>query len=188
MRHHFQDHRYGFGVSSPLWDVVFRTLPAVGRASAATRQSLHRRRCVHFTPRLFTINRYTPFTDGTVPPRKGRLHMSQVLDQARSLIEARLKELDEERKHLERTLADLTHGRWGGGARAPARVDNQAPASPPRRDAGRPGAEDRLREPRDHRIGDRQADADQAQLRVPRDGRAPEGQAGPQRGRGYTAA
>ena len=25
MRHHFQDHRYGFGVSSPLWDVVFRT-------------------------------------------------------------------------------------------------------------------------------------------------------------------
>ena len=39
--------------------------------------------------------------------------MSQVLDQARSLIEARLKELDEERKHLERTLADLTRGRVG---------------------------------------------------------------------------
>ena len=31
MRHHFQDHRYGFGVSSPLWDVVFGTLP--GRRS-----------------------------------------------------------------------------------------------------------------------------------------------------------
>ena len=27
MRHHFQDHRYGFGVSSPMWDGVFRTLP-----------------------------------------------------------------------------------------------------------------------------------------------------------------
>ncbi len=27
MRHHFQDHRYGFGVSTPIWDVVFRTLP-----------------------------------------------------------------------------------------------------------------------------------------------------------------
>lgn len=27
MRHHFQDHRYGFGVSSPLWDIVFGTLP-----------------------------------------------------------------------------------------------------------------------------------------------------------------
>lgn len=27
MRHHFQDHRYGFGVSSPLWDTVFGTLP-----------------------------------------------------------------------------------------------------------------------------------------------------------------
>ena len=27
MRHHFQDHRYGYGVSSPLWDFVFRTMP-----------------------------------------------------------------------------------------------------------------------------------------------------------------
>lgn len=27
MRHHFQDHRYGYGVSTPLWDVVFGTLP-----------------------------------------------------------------------------------------------------------------------------------------------------------------
>jgi dihydroceramide fatty acyl 2-hydroxylase len=27
MRHHFQDHRFGFGVSSPLWDAVFRTMP-----------------------------------------------------------------------------------------------------------------------------------------------------------------
>ncbi len=27
MRHHFQDHRFGYGVSSPLWDVIFRTLP-----------------------------------------------------------------------------------------------------------------------------------------------------------------
>ncbi|MSO41120.1 MAG: fatty acid hydroxylase [Solirubrobacterales bacterium] len=27
MRHHFQDHHYGFGVSSPFWDLVFGTLP-----------------------------------------------------------------------------------------------------------------------------------------------------------------
>jgi dihydroceramide fatty acyl 2-hydroxylase len=27
MRHHFQDHRFGYGVSSPVWDVVFKTLP-----------------------------------------------------------------------------------------------------------------------------------------------------------------
>lgn len=27
MRHHFQDHRFGYGVSSPIWDVVFGTLP-----------------------------------------------------------------------------------------------------------------------------------------------------------------
>ncbi len=32
MRHHFQDHRYGFGVSSPLWDQVFRTLPRKRRS------------------------------------------------------------------------------------------------------------------------------------------------------------
>ncbi len=31
MRHHFQDHRYGFGVSTPLWDAVFRTLPRTRR-------------------------------------------------------------------------------------------------------------------------------------------------------------
>ena len=27
MRHHFQDHRFGYGVSSPIWDAVFGTLP-----------------------------------------------------------------------------------------------------------------------------------------------------------------
>ena len=32
MRHHFQDHRFGYGVSSPLWDVVFRTLPRTRRS------------------------------------------------------------------------------------------------------------------------------------------------------------
>lgn len=32
MRHHFQDHRYGFGVSSPIWDAVFRTLPRKRRS------------------------------------------------------------------------------------------------------------------------------------------------------------
>jgi dihydroceramide fatty acyl 2-hydroxylase len=33
MRHHFQDHRYGYGVSSPLWDLFFRTLPRKRTAS-----------------------------------------------------------------------------------------------------------------------------------------------------------
>jgi dihydroceramide fatty acyl 2-hydroxylase len=46
MRHHFQDHRYGFGVSSPLWDAIFRTVPrsrkvtkqpAVGASTAVDR-------------------------------------------------------------------------------------------------------------------------------------------------------
>jgi dihydroceramide fatty acyl 2-hydroxylase len=33
MRHHFQDHRYGFGVSSPLWDAFFQTLPRRRKAA-----------------------------------------------------------------------------------------------------------------------------------------------------------
>jgi sterol desaturase/sphingolipid hydroxylase (fatty acid hydroxylase superfamily) len=32
MTHHFADHDGGFGVSSPLWDMVFRTMPAKKRA------------------------------------------------------------------------------------------------------------------------------------------------------------
>jgi sterol desaturase/sphingolipid hydroxylase (fatty acid hydroxylase superfamily) len=31
MTHHFADHDGGFGVSSPLWDLVFRTMPAKKR-------------------------------------------------------------------------------------------------------------------------------------------------------------
>jgi sugar-specific transcriptional regulator TrmB len=38
---------------------------------------------------------------------------SDVLDQARSLIESRIKELDDERHKLERTLAEMTGGRVG---------------------------------------------------------------------------
>ena len=38
---------------------------------------------------------------------------SDVLDQARSLIEDRIKELDDERRKLERTLSDMTGGRVG---------------------------------------------------------------------------
>lgn len=34
MRHHHMDHEGGFGVSSPLWDVVFRTMPAVKKPVA----------------------------------------------------------------------------------------------------------------------------------------------------------
>jgi dihydroceramide fatty acyl 2-hydroxylase len=34
MRHHFQDHHFGFGVSSPIWDAVFRTLPKVRKSES----------------------------------------------------------------------------------------------------------------------------------------------------------
>lgn len=39
MRHHFQDHHYGFGVSSPLWDYVFRTVPRRRRATVPAEPS-----------------------------------------------------------------------------------------------------------------------------------------------------
>ncbi len=32
MRHHFQDHRYAYGVSTPMWDHVFRTVPRSRKA------------------------------------------------------------------------------------------------------------------------------------------------------------
>jgi transposase-like protein len=38
---------------------------------------------------------------------------SNVLDEARALVEKRLSELDQERRRLERALADLTDGRVG---------------------------------------------------------------------------
>ncbi len=37
MRHHFQDHRYGFGVSSPLWDAIMGTLPRRRQAASPDR-------------------------------------------------------------------------------------------------------------------------------------------------------
>ena len=36
MTHHFADHEGGFGVSSPLWDLVFRTMPQPKRRAAAS--------------------------------------------------------------------------------------------------------------------------------------------------------
>ena len=42
MRHHFQDHRYGFGVSSPLWDAIMGTLPR-GRKTASPSDRGHER-------------------------------------------------------------------------------------------------------------------------------------------------
>ncbi len=50
---------------------------------------------------------------------------SKVLDQARSLIEERLKEIDEERKRLERALSDLK-----GTRRGPGRPRGSAAARP----------------------------------------------------------
>lgn len=53
---------------------------------------------------------------------------SKVLEQARSLIEERLKELDDERKRLERALADLRGKRRGPG-RPPGSGAKRAPSS-----------------------------------------------------------
>ena len=43
MRHHHMDHDGGFGVSTPLWDVIFRTMPVVKKPTVgATAGSAHR--------------------------------------------------------------------------------------------------------------------------------------------------
>lgn len=56
---------------------------------------------------------------------------SNVLDEARSLVEKRLAELDEERKRLEEALANLTGGRIG--RRRPGRPRKPAGTAPKRR-------------------------------------------------------
>ncbi|MGK2936635.1 MAG: sterol desaturase family protein [Solirubrobacteraceae bacterium] len=40
MRHHFQDHTRGFGVSSPVWDRVFGTSPQGGRQERPARREV----------------------------------------------------------------------------------------------------------------------------------------------------
>lgn len=56
---------------------------------------------------------------------------SNVLDKARSLIEQRLSEIDDERKRLERALADL-----GGKRRGPGRPRGSSAGSRPRTGSG----------------------------------------------------
>ncbi len=62
---------------------------------------------------------------------------SNVLDEARSLVERRLAELNEERKRLERALADLTGGRTG--RRRPGRPRSSGPSTGTRRRRRRGG-------------------------------------------------
>lgn len=59
---------------------------------------------------------------------------ANVLDKARSLIEGRLKELDEERKRLEKALANLK-----GGHRGPGRPRGSASSNGRRRRSRRGG-------------------------------------------------
>jgi hypothetical protein len=65
---------------------------------------------------------------------------SPVLDQARSLIEDRLKELDDERKRLERALSDLK-----GTRRGPGRPRGSSAGSGSRRSSGSSGGKRRRR-------------------------------------------
>ena len=59
---------------------------------------------------------------------------SNVLDEARALVEKRLSELDQERRRLERALADLTGGRVG--RRRPGRPRGAAAGGRRRRQGG----------------------------------------------------
>lgn len=63
--------------------------------------------------------------------------IGNVLDEAKTLVERRLAELDEERKRLERALADLTGGK--SGKRRPGRPRGAASNSGTRRRRRRGG-------------------------------------------------
>jgi DNA invertase Pin-like site-specific DNA recombinase len=57
--------------------------------------------------------------------------MASALDEAATLLKNRIRELDNERKRLERALANLTGGRLG--RRGPGRPPKSAKAAPTRR-------------------------------------------------------
>jgi DNA invertase Pin-like site-specific DNA recombinase len=61
--------------------------------------------------------------------------MASALDEAATLLKNRLRELDNERKRLERALANLTGGRLGrrGPGRPPGRPAGSGKAAPTRR-------------------------------------------------------
>ncbi len=65
---------------------------------------------------------------------------SNVLNEARSLVEKRLRELDQERTRLERALADLTGG-GGSGRRGPGRPRGSGGKRRRRRGGGTRAAE-----------------------------------------------
>ena len=52
MRHHFQDHRYGFGVSSPLWDAIMGTLPRRRERKARLRHRSRPRAAARWSERV----------------------------------------------------------------------------------------------------------------------------------------
>ena len=101
--------------------------------------------------------------------------VSNTVDQARTLLERRLRELDDERRR--------SRPRSPGSARAPGAGPGRprgrtSRAAPPRRHQGRPGGEAHQRQPRDHGLRARQEDeAQPPELPVP--GAAGPGEGGP---------
>ena len=92
--------------------------------------------------------------------------VSNTVDQARTLLERRLRELDKERRQVEAALAGLGRGSRRGPGRP--RGSGRSPAAPGRH-ARRPGSEAHQREPRNRRRRARQEDeAEGAELPLPR--------------------
>ena len=101
MRHHFQDHRYGFGVSSPIWDAVFRTLP--------------RKRTQSRPVQMHTVTVRAAY--GHTARKEVPIEMvTGAVDQARELLRDRIREL--EGRALEAAARSVQpHGRTPGPAR-----------------------------------------------------------------------
>ena len=102
---------------------------------------------------------------------------TNVLDEARDLVLKRLAELDEERKRLERALAELggkatrrSPGR-PRGSKSTATATSARPRPARRKRRGGTRADQAVKlitvEPGHHRLGDGQEDEDQAELPLP---------------------
>ncbi|HEX7059300.1 MAG TPA: winged helix-turn-helix transcriptional regulator [Solirubrobacterales bacterium] len=65
--------------------------------------------------------------------------ISNVIDEARNLLEKRLAELDDERKRVERALANLIEGKGGRRRGRPKGSTSKSKKSAPRRRRGRRG-------------------------------------------------
>ena len=147
----------------------------VPRGPPESRRPLHVTVSDHTTH--YTVALHIP----AEPPDERITTWPSALDEAASLLKNANRELDAERKKLERALANLTGGRLGrrgpGRPRASSERDGRPPPPPPRAAAPAPTRRSSLikANPGITRLRDGEEDEDQAELPLPGARRAREG-------------